>query len=118
MSNLEIIEKEFNELKGQLVLVDFKVYRFIGVVSDEWDYYNCLYDGEKLVLYSALIRLTPLKKYIPKTDYNEMITVCKLNHNDYIYGDNDEEKFNYYYKTELSKLGECDFISEPKWELV
>lgn len=122
MSNLEIIKKEFDELKGQLVLVDFEVKRFIGIVEDEWDYYYCLYDGRKLVLHSILIRMTPLKGVIPQADYEEMVRICKLNHYDQptIYNvREDMTNFNQEHKDSLlSNWDESTkFICDPEWEL-
>jgi hypothetical protein len=59
--NLTLITNEFENLKGQYVLVDCESFRLIGIVEDEHDYYYCLYDGRKLKLTTCLMRITPIK---------------------------------------------------------
>ena len=47
-SNLDYILKEFENLKGQHILSHGKVFRFIGIASDYWDYYYILWNGCKI----------------------------------------------------------------------
>jgi hypothetical protein len=122
MGNLERITEEYEKLKGQLVLCDFKVYRFIGICDDQEDWYYCLYDGRKLNFTSCVIHITPLKGFIDEWDYNWMVSMCKGNHYDQpiLYGTKDDiSKFNEGHKTELlSKLDEnTKFVLGPHWDL-
>lgn len=120
--NLTLITNEFENLKGQYVLVDCESFRLIGIVEDEHDYYYCLYDGRKLKLTTCLMRITPLKSYIIEDHYNEMIRIAKLNHYDQpsLWGTNKNiAEFNEKHKEEL--ISDWDkntkFILGPYWEL-
>jgi hypothetical protein len=123
MSNtLNNIKEEFEKLKGQFVIIDFKVYRFIGIAEDDDDYYYCLYDGRKIQLTTVLTRITALKGYIKDSDYNEMVRLAKLNHHDQptLYGTKEDvSEFNKEHKKELLSKWDKDtkFIVEPYWEL-
>lgn len=121
--NLTLITNEFEEFKGQHVLIDCQVFRIIGIVEDEHDYYYCLYDGRKLKLTTCLMRLTPLKGYIIQEDYNNMIHMAKLNHFDQpsLWGTKDEKikEFNDKHKEELIQNWDENtrFILGPCWDL-
>ena len=71
-TNLEIFQEIFDNLKGELVICDFSVYRLIAMVEDEYDYYYLLFDGKELYLFSCLINLIRLKNQIDDEDYSEM----------------------------------------------
>lgn len=82
-NNLDIFKKKFDELKGQMVIVEnAKVMRFIGLADDEYDYYYVLYDGRKIILYSCVGSIIPLKNYIKDNDYAKILYIAKLNHVD------------------------------------
>jgi len=120
--NLTLITNEFENLKGQYVLVDCESFRLIGIVEDEHDYYYCLYDGRKLKLTTCLMRITPLKSYIIEDHYNEMIRIAKLNHYDQpsLWGTNKNiAEFNEKHKEELTSDWDKNtkFILGPYWEL-
>jgi hypothetical protein len=120
--NLTLITNEFENLKGQYVLVDCESFRLIGIVEDEHDYYYCLYDGRKLKLTTCLMRITPLKGYIIEDHYNEMIRIAKLNHYDQpsLWGTNKNiAEFNEKHKEELTSDWDKNtkFILGPYWEL-
>jgi hypothetical protein len=123
MTNKEIIIKEFSQLKG-LVIVDFKVSRLIGVVEDEEEMYWCLYDGQQIHLASCLQNMIALKGKIDIQEYNEMIRVCKLNHNDqpisFSWANEDEVKdMVEVHKQQLLAwcYGHNHFIAGPDWSL-
>jgi hypothetical protein len=120
--NLTLITNEFENLKGQYVLVDCESFRLIGIVEDEHDYYYCLYDGRKLKLTTCLMRITPLKGYIIEDHYNEVIRIAKLNHYDQpsLWGTNKNiSEFNEKHKEELTSDWDKNtkFILGPYWEL-
>ena len=121
-SNLQIFTREFEELKGQIILCHDHTYRFIGLADDDEDYYYVLYDGRKLHLTTCLSRITPLKGYIKDADYKEMIRLAKLNHYDQPGLWNAKEDLTAYneaHKKELvsSWTDGTRFIEGPHWEL-
>lgn len=78
-NNLQLILSFFNKHKGQFVISDKVVYRFIGIATDEWDYYWVLYNGKKVLWVTCLSNLIPLKESISDKDYNMMVNISKLN---------------------------------------
>lgn len=80
--NLKIITDEFEKLKGQHVIIHWKVERFIAIASDKHDYYYVTYDGRKINWNSCLTSITQLKGKINDKHYDEFITLAKLNHHD------------------------------------
>jgi hypothetical protein len=122
MDNLTIFTNEFNELKGQFVICNNRVYRFIGIADDDEDYYYALYNGRKFTLHSCVDRITPLKGYILQRDYDEMIRLAKLNHFDQstLWGGKTEEatEFSQKHKEEIiSNWEKTRFILGPFWDL-
>jgi len=91
--NLKIILGEFEKLKGQFVINNDRVERFIAVATDERDYYYVTYDGRKYHWTSCLMGLVPLKSKIDNDHYNEFIRLAKLNHFDQptLYGHSPDE---------------------------
>ena len=78
----DILNKLLNEyetLKGQFVICNNIVYRFIGIVEDEWDYYYCLYDGNKLHYMTCAGSIIPLKGYILDKHYDSIVRSAKFN---------------------------------------
>ena len=122
MTNLEILTKEYESLKGQFVLVGNQAFRFIGIGEDDMDYYYVLYDGRTLRLTTCLQRLTPLKGFILENHYNDMVRIAKLNHYDQLtlWGSKDDSlsEFNEKHKEELTNgWNDTKFILGPHWEL-
>ena len=122
MNNLEIITNEFNQLKGQFVICSDQVYRLLGIADDDEDWYYALYDGRRITLHSCVGRVTPLKGYIRKKDYDEMIRLAKINHydqSDLWMNKNPEEmsEFNKKHKDEITTWDKTRFILGPHWEL-
>jgi hypothetical protein len=113
--NLTIITNEFNSFKGQFVICSDQVYRFIGIADDEQDWYYVLYDGRKITLHSCVGRITPLKGYILKDHYKEMIQLAHYNHYDLL-----GEAFTDFieqHKKEVTDWKDTRFILGPHWEL-
>ena len=86
------IKEDYEKLKGQIVMTDTgdSVRRFLGIVSDDYDFYYVLYDGRKISLYSCVGGLIQLKGKIDDKDYNGLKRICQLNHWDLI-GDDVEQ---------------------------
>jgi hypothetical protein len=94
-NNLKIIKKEFNELKGQHVLINNTVLRFIAIAEDEYDYLYILWDGKNIKYHTVLELLIPLKNKIDDQHYNSIVLTSKYNHLDsfdYMMPSNDLEK--------------------------
>jgi hypothetical protein len=122
MDNLTIITNKFNELKGQFVICNDRVYRFIGIADDDEDWYYALYDGRKFTLHSCVGSITPLKGYILEKHYNEMIRLAKINHfdqPDLWMNKNPEEmeEFNEKHKVEITSWKDTRFICGPYWDI-
>lgn len=81
-NNLKIIKKEFDELKGQHVLINNTVLRFIAIAEDEYDYLYVLWDGKNIKYYTILELLIPLKNKIDDQHYNSITRLSKYNHLD------------------------------------
>ena len=79
MTNEEHTHDIFNRLKGQLVLIDRQVLRFIGIGQDQYDYLYILWDGKELVYRTILDHLIQLKDKIDDKDYNNMIRGTRIN---------------------------------------
>jgi len=75
---LEIFEK----LKGQHVLINREVLRFIGIAVDKYDFLYLMWDGRKLSYYTILDRMSQLKDKIDNEHYQDFIRTAKLNDND------------------------------------
>ena len=123
MDNLTIITNQFDELKGQMVICSNRVFRFIGIADDEYDYYYALYDGRTITLHSCVGRITMLKGYIIDRDYNEMIRLAKINHFDQsnLWGNEASEDTIYFSEKHKSEITNWDkktkFILGPCWDL-
>lgn len=123
--NLTIFKGEYEKYKGQHVISGNKVYRFIGLVDDEEDYYYCFYDGRQLYLHSCVGTFVPLKGFIEEKHYDEFVRLAKLNHFDQVtlFSVEDQEKmkeFNDNHKKELIDglyKGNNAFIVGPCFDL-
>jgi hypothetical protein len=115
MSNLEIIKKEFEDLKGQFIITpSLRIERFISLSQDEYDYYYVTYDGRKLTHSSCVGRIMPLKGLLRDNDYNEIVRLAKLNHFDQTRNLVDSQ----IHRDELMKLEAADeFIDDVCWDL-
>lgn len=124
--NKTLIIEEYEQLKGQLVLSYFEVYRLIGIVDDEEDYYWALYDGRKLHLSSCVGGVIPLKGRLAEKDYERLVMIAKLNHYDYMGMDHpNEEKRKHYeefiteHKHHLTDWEEThSWMAPPHWGIV
>jgi hypothetical protein len=117
--NLTIILRQFERLKGQLVITaSWEIERLIAISSDKWDYYYVTYNGRKLIFNSCVSRLIQLKDKIDKEDYNELIRIAKLNNYDYIVKDEKDRKqirddlLSVFYDDDTEIL-----LTEVFWEL-
>ena len=81
-NNLRRLIDQFEENKGQFVIVDNKVSRFVCISEDDLDYYYVTYDGRKIRWHSSVGRYMPLKGRLDERDYNELVRLAKINHFD------------------------------------
>lgn len=126
--NLDLILKEFEELKGQFVLNNvWVVERFIAIAADDHNYYYVTYDGRKITWYSYGTRITQLKNKIDDDSYNELVKVAKLNHYDQptLYGTTNVERqkeiieFNKNHIEEITRSYKSDnrYITDICWNI-
>jgi hypothetical protein len=89
-NNLLQILEEFEQYKGQLVLISYnKIERLIAIGDDTEDYYYVTWNGKRMetTWNSCVGPIMPLKGYLRDKDYNELIRIAKLNHFDQIQTD-------------------------------
>lgn len=79
MDNKTKILGYFKEHKGEHVLRDNKIYQFVGLIEDDYDYYYVLFDGFNYMLATCVGRLTWLREKIDQDDYDDFIRLAKLN---------------------------------------
>lgn len=131
--NLKIILAEFEKLKGQFVIINWNIQRFIAIASDKHDYYYVTYDGRKLHWNSCLTNITQLKGKIDNEHYDELVRLAKLNHHDQqtLWGHNPDDiiddKANLpltfrqaaqKHKREMENIHkDSEFLSEVCWDL-
>jgi hypothetical protein len=82
MENKEFTLKQFELYKGQHVLIDGVVRRFIGIAEDEYDYLYITWDGRKFDYHTILDHFIPLKNKIDDEDYDTIVYLSKINHLD------------------------------------
>ena len=78
---------EFDELKGQHVIVGFdSIERLIGIGTDDDDYYYITWKGRsnKVTWSSCVGRVMPMKGHLLDRDYDQLVSIAKLNHWDQI----------------------------------
>ena len=80
IDNRTSILNQFEENKGQFIIMSNKVVRFVAIAEDETDYYYVTYNGRKIHWHSCVGSYTVLKNKIDDKDYNELIRIAKLNH--------------------------------------
>lgn len=82
-SVLQEILKEFEEVKGQFILIDGQLKRLVGVIDDGFDYCYVLFNGHVISYAPCLSRIMRLRGKLDDEDYNEIVRIAKLNHADY-----------------------------------
>jgi len=124
--NLKIILSEFEELKGQFVINHNTVERFIGIGTDDNDYYYITYNGRETKWNTCVGSIVPLKGKIDDKHYNEFIRLAKINHFDQPNlwiprTDEDKQKMlesSILHKNEISKVNGSDkYLTDIYWEL-
>lgn len=126
-STLELILKDFENLKGQFVITEsWKIERLIAIGTDDMDYYYVTYNGRKITWNSCVGKIIQLKNKINDNDYEGLIRLAKINHFDqpelYIPSDDVQKlqnlDFNKYHKEKIMALDEPNkYITEVCWEL-
>lgn len=81
MTNTEReIREEFEECKGQIVLMHGKVARLVAIGDDGHDFYWITFDGHNVDWTSCLIAFIRLKDRIDDKDYEKLTRECEFNH--------------------------------------
>jgi hypothetical protein len=94
-NNLKLLKDQFEENKGQFVIINNEVLRFVCIAADDMDYYYVFYDGRKITWHSAVGSYIVLKNKIDEKDYNELVRLARINHfdqNDFFMPSTDEAK--------------------------
>jgi hypothetical protein len=82
---MELDLNEFDRLnlrKKELVLIDFKVYMFLGIVEGETDVlYEVLSATGAVTSYSTLLGCVFLKQWLPENEYDFMVSIWNMNSN-------------------------------------
>ena len=124
--NLTRILQEFEELKGQFVINHNTVERFIGIGTDDDDYYYITYNGRETKWNTCVGSIVPLKGKIDDKHYNEFIRLAKINHFDQPNlwiprTDEDKQKMlesSISHKNEISKVNGTDkYLTDICWDL-
>ena len=124
--NKTLILNQFEENRGQFVIMHNKVVRLVAIAEDDMDYYYVCYDGRKIIWHSCLGSYTVLKNKIDDKDYNELIRLAKINHfdqDDFLMPSNEEDKAQqkHYAKKHRQKMetvkGSDKYLTPFCWEL-
>lgn len=124
--NKIMILNQFEENKGQFVIMHDKVVRLVAIAQDEDDYYYVSYDGRKIIWHSCVGSYTVLKNKIDDKDYNELIRLAKINHfdqDDFLMPSREEDKvqqkkFAEGHKQEMEKVeGQDVYLTPFCWDL-
>jgi len=128
-SNKQHTLDTFQELKGQHVLINRKVLRFIAIALDQYDYLYIMWDGREVSYCTILDRMSQLKDRIDKSDYDEMVRISSINHMDSAdlwMPRTDEDKAKTakqanrarcIIEKQLNEVKDLDMLSEVCWEL-
>lgn len=95
MTVTEQILEQFNQHKGEFVLLNGKLFRLVAVGDDSDDYYWVVYNGRKVFWHSCVGSFVVLKNKVDDKDYNEFIRLAKINHfdqEDFLIPSTEEEK--------------------------
>lgn len=77
---LKSILREFEEHKGEFVItMSHKIEQFVGVGTDDQDYYWITYNGRKLTWNSCVGALIYMKGKLDDEDYNRFVRSADLN---------------------------------------
>lgn len=104
--NKTLILNQFEENKGQFIIMGNKVVRLIAIGEDTEDYYYVTYDGRTSHWHSCVGSYIVLKNKIDDKDYNEFIRLAKLNHYD--------QTTFFSPQTEEEKKKQSEFATEHK----
>jgi hypothetical protein len=123
--NKTLILNQFEENRGQFVIMHNEVVRLVAIAQDEDDYYYVCYDGRKIIWHSCVGSYTVLKNKIDEKDYNEMIRLAKINHfdqDDFLMPSEEDKSQQKYYakkhKQEMEKEeGYNKYLTPFCWEL-
>lgn len=112
--NLTIFKNFFDVRKGQFVIINHKVERFVGLGDDGEDYYYLTYDGREITWNSCVGHIIPLRGAIKKEEYNYLKHISKLNDYDQV----DKVSFLKAFNTYVGGLSEeHKFIKNFCWDL-
>jgi len=120
------IINQFEENKGQFVIIGNDVVRLVAIAEDEMDYYYVMYDGRKVTWHSCVGRYTVLKNKIEDKSYNEIIRIAKINHYDQDdlwmpKTDQDKAQQKHYAKRHKQKMekeeGDNKYLTPFCWDL-
>ena len=80
--NKTLILEQFEQHKGQFIIMNTDVVRLVAVGDDGEDYYWVTYDGRGTHWHSCVGGFVVLKGKIDECDYNGFIRMAELNHFD------------------------------------
>lgn len=117
MSGQHSVFKEFENLKGQFVLYEGEVWHFLGIGTDDHDYFYVLAKGrhDRMVLGTPLANLTQLKGKIEDKDYNEIVRMANLN---YYYSSSEHSIGKRYSDTPDSEFTFEEFYNKARQEII
>lgn len=112
---------EWDNHKGELVIIYDKITRFVGVGEDLLDYFYIGWDGKNISYHCALDILIPLKGVLPDKDYKTLL-IQTYGHWDQMVKRNptaemDEEKFMELIKTDLTQWKDHIYHTEFFFEI-
>ena len=80
--NKTLILEQFEQHKGEFIIMGTDVVRLVAVGDDGEDYYWVVYNGRTFHWHSCVGGFVVLKNKIDERDYNGFIRIAKLNHFD------------------------------------
>jgi hypothetical protein len=123
--NKTLILNQFEENKGQFVIIGNDVVRLVAIAEDDMDYYYVVYDGRKVIWHSCVGSYTVLKNKIEDRSYSELIRIAKINHydqDDFLMPETDQDKAQqkHYAKRHKQKMekeeGENKYLTPFCWD--
>ena len=111
--NKTLILEQFEQHKGQFIIMGTKVVRFVAIAEDDMDYYYVCYDGRKIHWHSCVGRFVVLKGKIDERDYNDFIRIAELNHFDQTH-----DEWSNTHKEQITYLPENHtYLAEVCWDI-